>query len=595
MNDDLKNQIEIVEKEALSQSELEQKLKKKKEDINRLNFTLKEQKLLIEDLRSQIKEEEGGQIELPSEIQILKDMIRAQRKELSRQDNIINHLNEKIDEQIALLKNDGSINFQEKNEKELIEAQKLIIELTNKNEEYKSQMIVLQNQVDEIQSQDRKIENIDYESIETEEDEKLVYFKRLNFQLIEESGLLRVEVEKLKAKLHQVKEEELKVLKVKIQKVKEEASEKVKVAKINVKVLTEEIEDYEAQVDLLKKEIEKNVNESNSEELKLANNKIKILTTELEEYKTQAELLKKEKQKEVKESNPEELELANTKIKILTTELEDFKAQAELLKKEKQKEVKESNPEETELANNKIKILTSELEDYEAQVELLKKEIHERVKESNSDELNLANNKIKILTAEIEDYEAQVKYLQENSEKDNQKLSINNENNSEFLRMQQELLEYQKQSLVLNDIVGGLNDGDELIQENGEENDTSKFYTIPTKIPISLFNRIYKILDDPKKKNVRKILIQDLKSEYHEVKINAIKILSQIKDNKVYEIFLEMIHDPDWLVRLYIVKALSKFKNKNEELIDLMKELSRDVDVDVRELAIRILYSINNH
>lgn len=417
MSKDLKNLIDSVEKKALSRTELEQKFQKKKEEVKRLKFTLKEQKLLIEDLKSQVKDEEVDQDELPSEVQILKDIIISQRKNLIRRDNNINDLNKEIDELTVLLENEEKIDFREKNNEELISAQKLLLQLTDENEEYKNQIKHLQAKLDEMQYNERKVDNIEDENIQIEENEELVNIKRLNFQLMEENGTLRVEIESLKT------------------------------------------------------------------------------------------------------------------------------------------------------------------------------EVQEGIEEATLGELKLANDKIKILTLELEDYEAQVKYLQNRLEKDSQPLESNRDDISEFNRMKDELLEYQRQNLVLNDMVIDLKE-DNLDEESMEEINTSEFYTIPKLIPLSLFNRIYNLLDNRQKGIVKNILIKDLKSEYNEVKINAVKILSQIKDAKIYDAFLEMIHDKNWMVRLYIIKALSKFESKYDELIDLMKELSRDLDVDVRELAIKVLYNI---
>lgn len=417
MSKDLKHLIDSVEKKVLSRSELELKFQKKKEEVNHLKFTIKEQKLLIEDLKSQVKDEEIDQGELPSEIQILKDIIFSQRKYLNRRDNNINDLNKEIDELTALLENEEKIDFREKNNEELISTQKLLLQLTDENEEYKNQIKHLQTQLDEMQYNTRKVDNIEDDNIQIEENEEFVNIKRLNFHLMEENGTLRIEIESLKTK------------------------------------------------------------------------------------------------------------------------------------------------------------------------------IQEDIEETTLEELKLANDKIRILTLELEDYEAQVKYLQNHLEKDSQPLESNREDISEFNKMKEELLDYQRQNLVLNDTVIDLKN-DKLNEESIEEINTSEFYTIPKKIPLSLFNRVYNLLDDRQKKIVKKILIKDLKSEYNEVKINAVKILSQIKDAQIYEAFLEMIHDKNWMVRLYIIKALSKFESKYTELIDLMKELSRDLDVDVRELAIKVLYNI---
>ena len=82
MSKDLKDLIDSVEKETKSRAELEHIINSLKEEINRLEFTSKEQKLLIENLRSQMKDEDLEHIKLPSEIDVLKDMITSQRKEL---------------------------------------------------------------------------------------------------------------------------------------------------------------------------------------------------------------------------------------------------------------------------------------------------------------------------------------------------------------------------------------------------------------------------------------------------------------------------------------------------------------------------------
>jgi HEAT repeat protein len=84
-------------------------------------------------------------------------------------------------------------------------------------------------------------------------------------------------------------------------------------------------------------------------------------------------------------------------------------------------------------------------------------------------------------------------------------------------------------------------------------------------------------------------LISDLKSKNSETKSNAIKILSQIKNDKIYDAFIEIIDDQDWIVRYNLIKALEKFEKKTEEFKNLLKKLTKDTDVDVRELAGRIL------
>ena len=400
MNKDLKNEISSLE-----------------EEIAGLKFTVNEQKLLIEDLRTQLKEDAEDQDELPSEIQILKEMYTSQRREVIQRDNQIDELNNQIDNLEAFKRNIGTQSGEELNNEERISTQRLIVQLTDENEEYKEKLNILQTQLEKRPS----IEStgaLEFDE-ENEENIDVLNLKQLNIQLMEVNGLLRVEVESLK---------------------------------------------------------------------------------------------------------------------------------------------------------NQLGV---------------------GIEEENSGELELANNKIEILMSELQDFEAQVKYLQEKLEQNESGQQYAAEEDIDDLtQLKEELLEYQKQSLVLNVMEPEFNDIKPELEESEKVIQEPDVYTIPQKIPVSLFYRIYNLLNERQKNLVRDILLDDLNSDYRDVKRDAIKILSQIKDIEIYKAFTEMVHDKDWIVRLYVIKALSKFENKHEELIDLMKELSKDVDVDVRELAVKVLYSI---
>jgi len=400
MNKDLKNEISSLE-----------------EEIAGLKFTVNEQKLLIEDLRTQLKEDAEDQDELPSEIQILKEMYTSQRREVIQRDNQIDELNNQIDNLEAFKRNIGTQSGEELNNEERISTQRLIVQLTDENEEYKEKLNILQTQLEKRPS----IEStgaLEFDE-ENEENIDVLNLKQLNIQLMEVNGLLRVEVESLK---------------------------------------------------------------------------------------------------------------------------------------------------------NQLGV---------------------GIEEENSGELELANNKIEILMSELQDFEAQVKYLQEKLEQNESGQQYAAEEDIDDLtQLKEELLEYQKQSLVLNVMEPEFNDIKPELEESEKVIQEPDVYTIPQKIPVSLFYRIYNLLNERQKNLVRDILLDDLNSDYRDVKRDAIKILSQIKDIEIYKAFTEMVHDKDWIVRLYVIKALSKFENKHEELIDLMKELSKDADVDVRELAVKVLYSI---
>lgn len=421
MSKDLKDLINSVDKETKSQAELEQIIHSLKEEINRLDFTVNEQKLLIENLRSQMKDEELEQAELPSEIDVLKDIITSQRKELEEKDNIIDNLNDKILEFDTEIENSEDFNSREKLNEEFINAQKLIIQLTDENEHCKTQIEQLQNQLDDIQSEEGDIDDFLDDETKIRENEELINFKKLNFQLMQENGLLRVEIESLKAKMQG------------------------------------------------------------------------------------------------------------------------------------------------------------------------------RIDEASSEELEIAYEKIDALTSELEDYESQIKYLQEQLKNLSEPVTVSTEEALEFAKLREEfdnlkseLFKYQQENKNLHN---NLNE----LKKRSPDLESVKVYSTSIvrgkikKIKHTLFNRMYRLLDEDNKNKVIDFLIQDLKSNNSETKRNAIKILSQIKDSKVYDAFLEIIDDKDWLVRYNLIKALNQFENKSNEFKGLLKKLSKDVDVDVRELAVKIL------
>jgi len=450
MSKDLKDLINTVEEETQSQAELEKIIHSLKEEINKLEFTVKEQKILIENLKSQMKDEQIEKSELPSEIDVLKDMITSQRQALNQKDDEIDNLHEKIDELASTQGSEETVSYGLNDNQELLNAQNLIVQLTDEMDQYRNQIGLLQTQIEEMQSKKSNVEDLIEDAVKDDINEELINIKRLNFQLMEENGLLRVEIESLKAKL----------------------------------------------------------------------------------------------QERIEEISSEDLEATNDKIAILSSELESLKA--------KLKELIAINAEEIELANGKIEMLTSELEDYEAQVKFLQEQLGE------SSEPTIITTEDALQYTEMREELDDVKSKLMKSQKDNQALN--------------DLLSELKQKLSSKEI--------EKI-EIGQN--------LPKRLHLSLFYRMYNLLDENKKFKIIDSLIQDLQSNISETKRNAIRILSVIKNNRVYGAFLEMLDDKDWLVRYSIIKALSKFKKKSDELKPILKKLTRDIDVDVRELALRIL------
>lgn len=88
-------------------------------------------------------------------------------------------------------------------------------------------------------------------------------------------------------------------------------------------------------------------------------------------------------------------------------------------------------------------------------------------------------------------------------------------------------------------------------------------------------------------------MIKDLNSNNYEIKRAALKILSVIKDKRVYDAFLNLVHDEDWLIRYNTIKALNQFDLTGDGFKELLETLSADKDVDVRELVAKILQEIS--
>ncbi|MFX1322545.1 MAG: HEAT repeat domain-containing protein [Promethearchaeota archaeon] len=394
MSKEIKDLLDTVEEENKVRAEFEQTVDVLKEEINRLNFTIKEQKLLIEDQKGKLLEFEE---KTPENIKELKDTIAIQKQDLVKRYKDINTLNQQIKDLTTQLENYKKVNSQTEVNEELINTKKLIVQLTEENEQKQVQIESLKEQLENRQNYDHIAEN-----------QELIDAKKLNFQLMEENGLLLMQIETLKAQI-------------------QEANERAQ-----------------------------------SEKLHLTNKEIEALTSEIEEYKAKINYLQA-KEKEIADS---------------TKEIEEIKA--------------------------------------------------------------------KLL----------------NSQKENEKLN---------------------QSLF------NLKEKKVLISPNQSYHQLKVSPNLPKSYQISLFMKMYQLLDEINKDNVIEFLIKNLSSQNNEIKRNVIEILSEIKDKKVYDAFLKLIHDKDWLIRYNSIKAIRKFEEKGEELKNLLEKLSKDTDVDVRELAEKTL------
>ena len=153
MRKDLKNLIESIEEKDTSASEYKEKVKFLKEEIKKLNFTINEQKNLIREQGNKIQKKE--EMNILGDIQILNDMIISQRQDLKKKEKDIEILEQRIEElKIELNKNKLSreIDF---NDEELINAKKLIVQLTDENETYRLDNEKLKNKIQNLESKNQ--------------------------------------------------------------------------------------------------------------------------------------------------------------------------------------------------------------------------------------------------------------------------------------------------------------------------------------------------------------------------------------------------------------------------------------------------------
>lgn len=160
MTPDLKDLINTVETQDKSQSELEQTIKLLKDDISRLKFTIKEQKILIQNQKTKTQQK----MEVPEDIEILKDIIITQRQEINKKNKDIDILEQKIEEIIPNADTDTILRKEEIEKEELINAKKMIIQLTEENELYQVNESNAKKIISDLIEQNDKL-NLEYETL----------------------------------------------------------------------------------------------------------------------------------------------------------------------------------------------------------------------------------------------------------------------------------------------------------------------------------------------------------------------------------------------------------------------------------------------
>jgi hypothetical protein len=213
------------------------------------------------------------------------------------------------------------------------------------------------------------------------------------------------------------------------------------------------------------------------------------------------------------------------------------------------------------------------------------------------DENNYLKSLVKTNSSTIENLKQRnielEKELGEKATFENQKISDLQdkilERDEELNKVTLTLQKIENANKQLSDLIVELKVQEDQKGENIEFKSSSK-RIVYEDLPPNLFFKMYRLLSEDDKTTVVNHLINDLNSELRDFRTYAIKVLSVIKGNHVFEVLKEIVNDDDWIVKLYLIKA---FRNFNEaDTIPLLKMMLEDKDIDVREAAVNMLSEI---
>ncbi|TFG25647.1 MAG: hypothetical protein EU529_00105 [Promethearchaeota archaeon] len=176
MRKDLNNLIDSMEEKEINASEYKEEVKILKEEIKKLNFTISEQKNLIREQGNKIQKSE--KIDIPGDIQILNDMIISQRQDLKKKEKdieILEQIIEELKKELNKSKISGEKDF--KNE-ELINAKKLIVQLTDENETYRLDNEKLKNKIQNLES--KTFKKLEFGTTESFSENQVVHADQFN-------------------------------------------------------------------------------------------------------------------------------------------------------------------------------------------------------------------------------------------------------------------------------------------------------------------------------------------------------------------------------------------------------------------------------
>jgi len=460
----------------------------------------------------------------------LETMNRELKEEVQR-------LNFTIDEQIRIIQNQESklSNFPNGNIPEDISVLKELVTQQRQDIIKKDKDVeILQQTISEITVE---LENVQkYEG----ENEELIYANKEIVQLTEENENFRLKVEELNITYANLQKES-----VNYEEAPEEEGSDLLEAKKLIIQLTEEngisrvqIANFQQELENLKQQNQENEALKNqfSNELSETNKILDQLTYDNDQYHAKVNYIQQKLEETVKLQ--EELPKAegdNNELEELNKILFDLEIE---------------NNDLNNLVNTNISII-------------------ENLKQRNIDMEKKLGEEINFRTQKIDDLREKVLEKEEMLNK----LTLKSQ-------------KFENANKQLSDIIVDLK------VQNDDNGKTIEFESTPSRVvyeylPPNLFFRMYRFLSEGDKLTIVNQLIDDLNSHIRDIRTYAIKILSVIKGDRIFEVLKDIINDDDWIVKLYLIKAFRYFKK--DDIIPLLKKMLDDKDTDVREAALSML------
>ncbi|MHA1782169.1 MAG: hypothetical protein ACTSUL_01960 [Promethearchaeota archaeon] len=237
MDKNLKELIDSIDSANQFQSNIEELIREMRDEIQRLNFRVNEQKKVILEQQERIKTLESEYI--PDDIKILRDLVRSQREEILKREKDV----EILENELFKLREELET-YQQVDEKDnaLLEANERIAQLIQENERLRIELSIMHAENSKLRNKFDQLSTLDYKNIENE----LIEAKKKIFKITEENGVLRIKVESLKQENKNLQAEKEKLLEE-----NKNLLDQVKNANDIVKALNEKVTNYEHKISSL--------------------------------------------------------------------------------------------------------------------------------------------------------------------------------------------------------------------------------------------------------------------------------------------------------------------------------------------------------